>query len=296
MTPSALDIEVTRTVAALFLVAMMLSMGLTLGGQAKEDKQAKRHKRRLLVGALVFNLLLLPLVALALTHIVRVHDDVAVALLLVAASPGGRFAPQLAKLGGADLGLSVEISLFLAKLVPFTAPVTARWMLHTHHLELRELPFIAQLLLLQLAPYLLGRQLRAHRAAFAARLERPVRVVMWASLSVLVVLVVSRLHGVAALVAARGWVAVAIFALAAPVLGWLVGGASVAARRSIALSANARDVALAAMLASLAFAGSHVPVATLAVWLLLLVVDLAFVLVVARRGGRTRSRLHPATA
>lgn len=284
--PSPLDIALTRTVAAAFLVAMMLSMGLTLGGQPKEEKHAKRRKRRLLFGALVYNLALLPLIALALTHLFRVNDDVAVALLLVAASPGGRFAPQLAKLAGADLGLSVEITLFLAKLVSFTAPVTVRWMLHTHHLELHELPFILQLLLLQLAPYLVGRQLRARRATFAAHLQRPVQLAMWASLALLVVLVVTRLHGVAAILAARGWLPVAAFALTAPLLGWLVGGVAAGTRRSFAVSSNARDLALAAMLASLGFAGSHVPVATLAVWLLLLLVDLAFVFFVARRGGR----------
>ena len=285
-----LAVEATRAVAAAFLVAMMLSMGLALGGEPKEDKKAKRRKRRLLLRALAFNLVLLPLVAVTLTHLFRVSDDVAIALLLLAASPGGRFAPQLGRLAGAELGMSVEIALFLAKFVSFTAPVTVRILLHTHHLELRELPFIVQLLVLQLAPYLAGRELRKRRPAWAAKLARPVEIVMWTCLALLAIVVVARLPGVVALAGARGWWAVLVFAVLAPALGWLVGGPAGEMRRAIAVSANARDLALASLLASLAFAGSGVHVATLAVWAVLLLADILFVRLVAVRP------LHPVTA
>ena len=280
----------TRVVAATFLVTMMLSMGLALGGEPKKDKEGKRRSRRLLARALAFNLVLLPLVAVTLTHVFRVSDDVAIALLLLAASPGGRFAPQLGRLAGAELGMSVEITLFLAKLVSFTAPVTARILLHTHHLELHELPFIAQLLVLQLAPYIVGRQLRKRRPRLAAKLVRPVEIVMWTGLGLLAVVVVARLHGVAALAGARGWWPVLVFAALAPALGWLVGGPAGEMRRAIAVSANARDLALASLMASLAFAGGNVHVATLAVWAVLLLADILFVRLVAVRP------LHPMTA
>ncbi|HEX8951979.1 MAG TPA: bile acid:sodium symporter [Polyangia bacterium] len=291
MTASPLVVEATRIVAAAFLVAMMLSMGLALGGEPAKDKAAKRRTRRLLLRALAFNLVLLPLVAVTLTRAFRVSDDVAIAFLLLAASPGGRFAPQLGKLAGADLGVSVEITLFLAKLVSFTAPVTARVLLHTHHIELRELPFIAQLVVLQLAPYIAGRQLRKRRPALAARIARPVELVMWTLLAVVVALVFAHLHGrLAGLAGARGWWPVLAFAALGPALGWLLGGPAPQTRRALAISANARDVALASVMASLAFGGSGVPLATLVVWLLLLLADLAFVRIV------TVHRLHPRAA
>lgn len=286
----------TRTVAAAFLVAMMLGMGLTLGGEPAADKPAKRRKRRLILRALLFNFVLLPLVAVTLTRALGVHDDVAVAFLLLASSPVGRFAPQLGKLSGAELGLSVEITIFLAKLVSFTAPVTARLLLHTHHIEIRELPFIAQLLLLQLLPYVVGRQLRKRWPAWAAKLARPVEIAMWMLLGVIVVFVVARLRGWAPLVTSRGWLAVFLFAIVAPALGWLVGGPSPPARRAIAVSANARDVALASMLASLAFAGTDVQLATIVVWLVLLLCNVVYVFFVARRGGgRAASHVQSAT-
>ena len=295
MTAGPLYLGVVRGLAAAFLVAMMLGMGLALGGEPAPDRAGKRRKRRVIVRALVLNLVLLPLVAVALTHAFDASDEVAVALLLLAAAPGGRFAPQLAKLAGAELALSVEITLFLAKLVAFTAPVTARWLLHTHHLEIHELPFIVQLVGLQLLPYVLGRQVRKRRPALAAGLRRPVNAIVWTCLTLLALVMASRLDRVATLVGARGWWPVLAFAVAAPALGWLVGGPGPAARRAVAVSANARDVALASMLATLAFAGGGVHLATLAVWALLLVADLVFVRLVARRptGGAAVRPLQP---
>lgn len=298
MTSAPLVIGAIRAFAAAFLVAMMLSMGLALGDEAKADRAAKRHKRRLVVLALVLNIVLLPLVALALTRAFATADEVAVAFLLVAAAPGGRFAPTLSRMAGAELALSVEISLFLAKLVSFTAPVTARLLLHTHRIELRELPFIAQLLVLQLLPYLVGRQLRKRRPALAARLARPVAIVTWTSCAIAALLIVSRLRGVAALLGARGWWPVLIFAALAPALGWLVGGATPATRRAVAISADARDGALALVIASAAFAAAEVQLATLAVWLFLLLANLLLVALVRRprRRAATMGNMKPVTA
>jgi len=290
MHPSPLLVDVTRAVTAAFLVTMMLSMGLELGGEPRADKAAKRHKRRFIVRALAFNLVLLPLVAVTLTRAFGVSDDVAIALLLLASSPGGRFAPQLGRLAGAELGISVEITLFLAKLVSFTAPVTARILLHTHHLELRELPFIAQLLVLQLAPYIIGRQLRRRRPALATKLARPVDIATWALLGLFAAVVLGRLRGLGVLAGERGWWAALSFAALAPALGWLLGGPATQTRRALAVSANARDVALASLMASLAFAGGNVQLATFGVWLLLVFADLIFVRLSAGR------RLRPATA
>ena len=63
----------------------------------------------------------LPAVAFAITRALHASSDVAIALMLLAAVPGGRFAPHLVKLGGGDVPLSIEVTLFLAKSPAFTA-------------------------------------------------------------------------------------------------------------------------------------------------------------------------------
>src|SRR5258708_6483166 len=110
---------VARALTAGFLVVMMFSMGLELGGEPAKDKQAKRRARRLLLRALLVNLVVMPLVAFAVVRGLHRSGAIASAVLLVAATPGGRFAPRVAQLARADLGLAVEITLFLAKLTGF---------------------------------------------------------------------------------------------------------------------------------------------------------------------------------
>jgi predicted Na+-dependent transporter len=297
--PSPVWPLLARALAAAFLVAMMLAMGLELGGEPRQSRAAKRRKRRLVARALALNFVFLPLGAFALTRVFRASDDdvVVIALLLLAASPGGRFAPQLGRLAGAELGLSVEITLFLAKLVSFTAPVTARLLLRTHHLEVRELPFIVQLLALQLVPYVIGRQLRRRRPALAARIARPVDAFMWSCLVVLAAVLAARVRELGVLVGARGWWPVLTFAALAPALGWLAGGRDAEARRAFALSANARNLGVAVVLASLAFADARVHAATIALWVFYLLVDFALARLFARRprGGRVPQPLQPAT-
>jgi hypothetical protein len=45
----------------------------------------------------------------------------------------------MAKLARGDLGLATEITLFLAKLTPFTAPLTIKWLLGVPRVELRDI-------------------------------------------------------------------------------------------------------------------------------------------------------------
>ena len=119
----------TTVLAALYLVSMMFALGLELGGTPKESKEKKRAKRRMLVRGLVMNLVVLPAVAFGITRALHSSSDVAIALFLLASVPGGRFAPHLVKLGGGDVPLAIEVTLFLAKLTAFTAAPTARWLL-----------------------------------------------------------------------------------------------------------------------------------------------------------------------
>jgi predicted Na+-dependent transporter len=76
---------------------------------------------------------------------------------------------------------------------------------------------------------------------------------------------------------------VLLFAVTSLALGWLLGGPTSETRRSFAISAGARDLALALMMANLAFAERNVELATFAVWAVLLLFDLAFVEIVRHR-------------
>jgi BASS family bile acid:Na+ symporter len=259
--------EATTVLAALYLVSMMFALGLELGGAPKESKERKRAKRRMLVWGLVVNLVIFPAIAYAIARAFHATSDVAIALMLLAAVPGGRFAPHLVKLGNGDVPLSIEVTLFLAKLTAFTAAPTARLLLGVHAIDVRELPLIAQLIVLQIVPLYAGKWLRRKHRSLADRLLRPAhRVALAAMLAVFVAVLVKEDRGLLDLMNDRAWLAVAATGIAWPLAGWLLAGRHDENRRAFAIMADAREVALALVLASLAFPDRGVHTALFGVW------------------------------
>ena len=287
---------IVQSLSVLYLVTMMLSLGLELGGGPKESKDNKRHKRRALVVGLVFNLLLLPLVAFAVTRVLHVSNAVSVALLLLAASPGGRYAPHLVKLGEGDVALSVEVTIFLAKITCITAVPMAKWMLTLRTLEIHELPFLLQLILLQLVPFYFGKWLKKKRPDLAQRLLRPTRVVAIAAVVAIVALVAMQTEKWIEVFDARGWLAVACTGVASPLIGWFLGGSNVARRRAFALGAGARELGLALMMASFAFPQKDVHAALLGVATIFALGSFLLALATRRRALGTRSAPRTSTA
>jgi bile acid:Na+ symporter, BASS family len=259
---------VTTALSALYLVSMMFALGLELGGSPKESKEKKRAKRRMLVRGLVVNLVVFPAVAFGITRVLHASNDVTIALMLLASVPGGRFAPHLVKLGNGDVPLAIELTLFLAKLTAFTAAPTARWLLGIDAINVHELPLIAQLILLQIVPLYAGKWLRRKHRPVAERLLRPShRVAIAAMLAVFLAVLLREDRGLLEVLSDRAWLAVAATGLAWPLLGWLLGSPAEPHRRTFAITADAREIALALVLASLAFPPRHgVHTAIFGIW------------------------------
>jgi BASS family bile acid:Na+ symporter len=274
-----------RALSASFLIVMMFSLGLEVGGEPRKAKEAKRHERRLLARALIVNLVLLPLIAFVLQRALHRSGVVAAAVLVVAATPGGRFAPRLAKVARGDLGLAIEITLFLTKLTAFSAPVTVKWLLGGPRIELRDLVLIAQLLVLQMLPYLVGQWLGRARPGFAKRSARP-RLILEIAIGMSFV---AYLLGSGALrelltVGPADWGAGLAFAVVSLAVAWIAGGPSPEARRSFAVTAAARNLALGLLVAGEVFPGGSVQLALFGIWFICVAVDAAFAAAV--RGPR----------
>jgi BASS family bile acid:Na+ symporter len=259
---------VTTLLSAVYLVSMMFALGLELGGAAKESKEQKRAKRRMLVWGLAVNVIVFPAVAFGIAHLLHASSEVTIALMLLASVPGGRFAPHLVKLGGGNVALSVELTLFLAKLTAFTAAPTARWLLGLPSLDVRELPLIAQLVILQIVPLVAGKWLRRKHRPLADRLLRPAHTfAITAMIAVFATVLFKEDRGLVEILGDRAWLAVAVTGLAWPLLGWLLGGREDGDRRAFAVTADAREIALALLLASLAFSTNRgVHTAIFGIW------------------------------
>lgn len=256
--------------AALALVAMMFQIGLE--PEPVADHAAKRHQRRLILRALVFNFVVVPGLAFATARAIGIVGPVVTALLLLAASPGGRYAPALVKATRGNVSLASEITMFVCKLNSILSPLLAAWMLGARHIGLHELKYIVELLVLQIIPYYGARQLLKRRPRAAASLLHPAGwIATAATVSLLAYLVAQRELRVAMLVGPLGWLATLAFGIVLLALGWLVGGRDRKERSAFAITAEARNLALALVIANLVVGQPSVLLATFGVWLILLV-------------------------
>jgi hypothetical protein len=91
-----------------------------------------------------------------------------------------------------------------------------------------------------------------------------------------VVIIFKEDRGLMQVMSDRAWLAVAATGIAWPLVGWLLADRDDAHRRTLAITADAREVALALVLASLAFPAraAHVHSALVGIWSIYAVVSL----------------------
>jgi len=140
-------------------------------------------------------MLVLPLVALGLVSVLRLHGEIAVGLMLVAACPGGPTSNIISHLAKGDTALSVTLTAFSSVLTVFSLPLIVGASLRTFLSASTEIPFpvatvIAQLIVVTILPIALGMVVRAKRPAASARLERPFNLAAIVFLALLIALAV----------------------------------------------------------------------------------------------------------
>jgi BASS family bile acid:Na+ symporter len=236
------------------------------------------------VRALAFNFALVPAMALLTKRALGASGPGAIALLLLAATPGGRHAPALTRAARGDAGLAVEITLFANKLNPFVSPLLAAWLIGGHRVELHELSYVAQLFVLQIVPFYGARLLRKWRSTLAERIARPAQYTANVGMIVLFVYLIARhaLRGILSF-GVRGWVAVLLFGTVLLILGWLIGGRDPEARRTLAFASQARNLALALVIANMTTHDDRVLMAIFGAWVILFALGWAVVALVRVR-------------
>ena len=268
---------VSLFLSALFLVSNMFELGLQSSSQL-----SRRARWALIARALAFDLLAVPAIVIAVTRLLGTPSELTIALVLLAVSPGGALQPRLSRVAGAEVMLSAQLDLTLARISMFSAPLLAGWLLVSEQPRFQELPLIGELILLQMVPLTCGKIIR-RRTAMATRLQQPVHLVATASLVALLAIVIAQ-RGLRTLwlIGSRGWLATILIAAASIVIGWLIAGVDRRARITIAISANSRQLALALVLASVGFPERDVRLLVFGSWVLLEMFNLAFAVLFAR--------------
>ncbi len=112
--------EIAKTIAPVCLAIIMfgLGLGLTLGDFTRVVKNPKDF----FVG-FIFQVILLPFVALILISIITLPVEIALGVMIIAAAPGGVTSNVLTKFADGDVALSVTLTAIVSLLSILTVPL-----------------------------------------------------------------------------------------------------------------------------------------------------------------------------
>lgn len=171
----------------LVVVVVMLALGLTL---TIDDFRRAAALRRPLAVALVIQALLLPALCLVIAELFDLPPNLAVGLMLMAATPGGTTANILSHLFNGDLALNLTLTAINAVLSIIAVPVILGFSMTIFLGNGRFLPLQWDKFLgvfgLVLIPTAIGVGIRHRFPQFARRLQTPIRI----AAAVLLVLII----------------------------------------------------------------------------------------------------------
>ena len=174
---------------ALGIIMLGLGLSLTLADFARVVKFPKP----VLIG-LACQLLLLPLVCFFLAKAFGLASALAVGLMLLAASPGGTTANLYSHLAHGDVALNITLTAVNSVIAVLTMPLIVNLSLAYFMEGDQALPLqftkVVQVFVIVLGPVAIGIWLRSRFPGFAARMEKPVKIISALFLLIIILLAV----------------------------------------------------------------------------------------------------------
>jgi len=278
----------------LFVVVYMSSVTLET---TRGEISGTLRDLRLTGGALLANLVMVPLLGVVLVKLFVLPPDTGTGLLMLALSPGGLFALQFARVSKGNRVLAVALLLVFSVLAVLTTPVLV--VLLFPAVEAGKLPFtqlVVLLLLLVVAPLLAGRALQRLVPEVAPKLGR-----LLGLLSIVIFIIVaatSSQHKSPAIksLGANGIVAIVVLTLSSWIVGWLLGGPEVRNRKVLAISTSMRNVGVCLPIAINYFPGTEVVAPILAFSGISIPMNMLFALITGFTLRDTEESARPAKA
>ena len=177
------------------LALAIIMFGLGLGLALDDFRRVARFPKAVLIG-LVLQMLVLPWVAFGLALVFALPAAFAVGLMLLAASPGGATANIYSHLARGDVALNITLTAVNSVLCLVTLPLilnlSLAWFMGQGQYVPPPVSKIVEVAVVILVPVAIGMILRARAPAFAARAEKPIRLLSVVVLALLIVAAVSR--------------------------------------------------------------------------------------------------------
>jgi bile acid:Na+ symporter, BASS family len=268
--------DLQKIAAIVMLVSLMLSAGLEIN---REHLMSALRDFGLLVGALIANFIIVPILGVVLVRLFHLEGDVAIGFLLMAIAAGVPFLVRAAgRQPGGNLGFAAALAFILPALSIVTIPVTAHFVLPPDavaHVPVVKL--VITLVVFQLVPLLIGLLITDRAPAFAAKAQRPLLLLFFvAVLTLLVILGPALVKAVASVYGSNGMLAMLVIVLLSVAAGWLLGGPAVENRRTLGIATALRNIGTCAVIATASFPDTLVGPTVLTYFLIQFIVTVLF--------------------
>lgn len=180
---------VTTLFLPIALGIIMLGLGLSLTLQ--DFKRVAQYPKAMTI-ALFSQMILLPVLCFFLAKLTGLSPELSVGLMLLAASPGGATANLYSHLSHGDVALNITLTAVNSVLTLFTLPIIVNYSMEFFLGEGQFIPMpfskVIEVFAIVLIPVSIGMLIKSRAAAFAARMDKPVKIV---SALLLIAIVVS---------------------------------------------------------------------------------------------------------
>ena len=170
---------------------IMLGLGLSLS--LADFARVAKFPKPVLIG-LGCQLLLLPLVCFFLVQAFGLAPALAVGMMLLAASPGGTTANLYSHLAHGDVALNITLtavnSVIAILTMPFIVNLSLAYFMDGDQAIPLQFAKVVQVFVIVLGPVAIGMWLRSRFPGFAARMEKPVKIVSALFLLIIILLAV----------------------------------------------------------------------------------------------------------
>jgi BASS family bile acid:Na+ symporter len=270
-----------KVLAAVFLAAMMLAIGLEVTARAIADEL---RDRSYIIRALVANLVVVPVVGITLALAVPMPGDVRAGVVLLAFAPGAPFAIQFTSRARGRVALAAGLLFLLAATSLVVTPLAA-WLMFPVELvgtplRVPVLRLVFWLVVLAAAPLAVGLLATRVLGRAGPKLASALHAVsMLAFVSLMIHTTALRSEAMRA-VSGGGVAALALLLLAGMAMGWLMGGPDIETREILVTGTSMRNVAICLAIASLSLPESTVGVVAVAYAGLMIPANMLFTLAV----------------
>lgn len=173
----------------------VIMLGLGLGLTVADFRRVATYPRAVVLG-LALQVLVLPWVAFALALALDLPAELAVGLMLLAASPGGATANIYSHLARGDVALNITLTAINSLLCLLTLPVILNLSLEFFFGSGQYVPppvrKVVEVAVIIVLPVAIGMLIRARAPGVAARTEKPLRLLSVLVLALLVVAAVAQ--------------------------------------------------------------------------------------------------------